>query len=82
MIMKNGEDQEQEDTPNSSSEDLSMVSLDAKEEEGEGGSVAAMVLLGGEGAGTGDNSEETKRANRILETVSLWICNQIRYRDR
>ncbi len=79
MIMKNGEDKEQED---SSSEDVSMVSLDAEVEEGEGGSVAALVLLGGEGAGTGDTSEETKRANRILETVSLWICNQIRFRDR
>jgi hypothetical protein len=75
MIMKNGEEQEQEDTPNSSSEDVSMVSLDPEEEEGNG---AALVVLEGEAAGTGDTSDETKRANRILETVSLWICHQIR----
>jgi hypothetical protein len=35
-IMKNGEEQEL-DTPNSSSEDVSMVSLDAEEEEEEEG---------------------------------------------
>jgi hypothetical protein len=43
-------------------------------------SSAALVLL--EVTGGDTTSEETKRANRILETVSLWICHQIRYRDR
>lgn len=69
----------QQDTPNTSSEDVSMVSLEPEdgaavplEQENE-----ITVVLDPED-GPGGVSEETKRANRILETVSLWICHQIR----
>ena len=59
-----GDDDEDEKTAsaNTSSEDVSMAS--AMETEG-----------GGSSSG---GSDETKRANRTLETVSLWICHQIR----